>query len=135
MFSKSFIDGAAQVDATLQAISVNNEVELLARPSLTVINNQEGEIQIGSQVPVLNKVADPIAQSLMNAGEFVDDALLSDYQKNMNADSLPFGLFGSFTFFAALPSVVLGIVRGYRSSGRSEKWVVAIVDLELVVDN
>ncbi len=52
MFSKSFIDGAAQVDATLEAISVNNDVQLLARPSLTVINNQEGEIQIGSQVPV-----------------------------------------------------------------------------------
>ena len=41
---------------------------------------------IGSQVPVLNKVADPIAKSLMNAGEFVDKALLSDYQQNMNAD-------------------------------------------------
>ena len=52
MFSKSFIDGAAQVDATLEAIAVNNDVQLLARPSLTVINNQEGEIQIGSQVPV-----------------------------------------------------------------------------------
>ena len=52
MFSKSFIDGAAQVDATLEAISINNDVQLLARPSLTVINNQEGEIQIGSQVPV-----------------------------------------------------------------------------------
>lgn len=52
MFSKSFIDGAAQVDATLEAIATNNDVQLLARPSLTVSNNQEGEIQIGSQVPV-----------------------------------------------------------------------------------
>lgn len=52
MFSKSFIDGAAQVDATLEAIAVNNDVQLLARPSLTVSNNEEGEIQIGSQVPV-----------------------------------------------------------------------------------
>ena len=52
MFSKSFIDGAAQVDATLEAIAVNNDVQLLARPSLTVANNQEGEIQIGAQVPV-----------------------------------------------------------------------------------
>ena len=51
LFNKSFIDGAAQVDATLEAISTNNDVELLARPSLTVIDNQEGEIQIGSQVP------------------------------------------------------------------------------------
>lgn len=52
LFTKSFIDGAAQVDATLAAIASNNEVSLLARPTLTVINNQEGEIQIGSQVPV-----------------------------------------------------------------------------------
>lgn len=51
LFNKSFIDGAAQVDATLEAISTNNEVQLLARPSLTVVDNQEGEIQIGSQVP------------------------------------------------------------------------------------
>ncbi len=52
LFNKSFIRGAAQVDATLEAIAVNNDVQLLARPSLTVTNNQEGEIQIGSQVPV-----------------------------------------------------------------------------------
>lgn len=52
LFSKTFIDGAAQIDATLEAIAVNNDVRLLARPSLTVTNNQEGEIAIGSQVPV-----------------------------------------------------------------------------------
>ncbi len=52
LFTKSFIDGASQVDATLEAIAVNNDVQLLARPSLTVTNNQEGEIQIGSQVPI-----------------------------------------------------------------------------------
>ncbi len=52
MFTKGFLDGAARVEATLQAIAANNEVQLLARPSLTVSNNQEGEIQIGSRVPV-----------------------------------------------------------------------------------
>ncbi len=52
LFSKTFIDGAAQVDATLEAIATNNDVQLLARPTLTVMNNQEGEIQIGSQVPI-----------------------------------------------------------------------------------
>ena len=52
MFSKSFVDGAARVEATLDAIAANNDVRLLARPTLTVTNNQEGEIQIGSQVPV-----------------------------------------------------------------------------------
>jgi general secretion pathway protein D len=52
LFTRSFIDGAARVDATLEAIAVNNDVRLLARPSLTVINNMEGLIKIGSEVPV-----------------------------------------------------------------------------------
>lgn len=52
MFTKGFLDGAARVEATLQAIASNNEVRLLARPSLTVSNNQEGEILIGAEVPI-----------------------------------------------------------------------------------
>ena len=52
MFTRGFIDGSARVDATLEAIAQNNEVRLLARHSLTVGNNQEGEIQIGAEVPV-----------------------------------------------------------------------------------
>lgn len=52
MFTKGFLDGAARVEATLEAIASNNQVHLLARPSLTVSNNQEGEIQIGAEVPV-----------------------------------------------------------------------------------
>ena len=52
MFTKCFLDGSARVEATLEAIAVDNDVRLLARPSLTVSNNQEGEIQIGAEVPV-----------------------------------------------------------------------------------
>ncbi len=52
LFNRSFLDGAARIDATLEAIATNNEVRLLARPSLTVVNNQEGLIRIGSEVPV-----------------------------------------------------------------------------------
>ncbi|MES3006550.1 MAG: type II secretion system secretin GspD [Pseudomonadota bacterium] len=52
LFTKSFLDGAARVEATLEAIASNNDVRLLARPSLTVVNNMEGEIQIGAEVPV-----------------------------------------------------------------------------------
>ena len=88
MFSKSFIDGSAQVDATLQAISVNNEVELLARPSLTVINNQEGEIQIGSQVPVQQ------GQSLGTAGvsttniQYRDTGIVLSITPQINSDGI-----------------------------------------------
>ncbi len=52
LFTRSFIDGAARVEATLEAIAVNNDVRLLARPSLKVINNMEGLIRIGAEVPV-----------------------------------------------------------------------------------
>lgn len=52
LFNRSFLDGAARIEATLEAIATNNDVRLLARPSLTVVNNMEGQIQIGSQVPV-----------------------------------------------------------------------------------
>ncbi|MEX1196418.1 MAG: type II secretion system secretin GspD [Pseudohongiellaceae bacterium] len=52
LFNRSFLDGSARIEATLEAIATNNEVRLLARPSLTVVNNMEGRIQIGSEVPV-----------------------------------------------------------------------------------
>lgn len=52
LFNRAFMDGAARVEATLEAIAVNNDVRLLARPSLTVVNNMEGNISIGAQVPV-----------------------------------------------------------------------------------
>ena len=72
LFTKSFIDGASQVDATLEAIAINNDVQLLARPSLTVANNQEGDIQIGSQVPVEQ------GQSLGNAGVSTTNIIYRD---------------------------------------------------------
>ncbi|MEX2332874.1 MAG: secretin N-terminal domain-containing protein, partial [Pseudohongiella sp.] len=52
LFNRAFLDGAARVEATLEAIAINNDVRLLARPSLTVVNNMEGQIRIGAEVPV-----------------------------------------------------------------------------------
>ena len=72
----------------MQAISVNNEVELLARPSLTVINNQEGEIQIGSQVPVQQ------GQSLGTAGvsttniQYRDTGIVLSITPQINSDGI-----------------------------------------------
>jgi general secretion pathway protein D len=88
LFTKSFIDGASQVDATLEAIAINNDVQLLARPSLTVTNNQEGEIQIGSQVPVEQ------GQSLGNAGvattniQYRDTGIVLSITPQINNDGI-----------------------------------------------
>jgi general secretion pathway protein D len=54
--TRSFMDGAATIDAMLRAIAVDNEVRLLARPTLLAMNNQEGVIKVGQQVPVNNGI-------------------------------------------------------------------------------
>ena len=88
LFTKSFIDGASQVDATLNAIAINNDVQLLARPSLTVVNNQEGDIQICSQVPVEQ------GQSLGNAGvsttniQYRDTGIVLSITPQINNDGI-----------------------------------------------
>jgi general secretion pathway protein D len=57
ILTRTFMDGAAQIDAMLRAIQQDNEVRLLARPTLTAMNNQEGEIKVGQKVPVSNGVS------------------------------------------------------------------------------
>jgi general secretion pathway protein D len=52
VLTKTFMDGAAVIDATLNAIAQDNEVRLLARPTLLAANNQEGEFVVGQAVPV-----------------------------------------------------------------------------------
>lgn len=52
IMSRSFSDGSSIIDATLNAIAQDNEVRLLARPTILATNNQEGEIKVGQAVPI-----------------------------------------------------------------------------------
>jgi general secretion pathway protein D len=52
VLTRSFANGSAVIDATLNAIALENEVTLLARPTLMATNNQQGEIIVGQEVPV-----------------------------------------------------------------------------------
>jgi general secretion pathway protein D len=54
VLTRSFMDGAAVINATLNAIAEDNAVRLLARPTLLAANKQEGDIKVGSSVPVNN---------------------------------------------------------------------------------
>jgi general secretion pathway protein D len=56
ILTRTFMDGAAQVDAMLRALGQDNEVRLLARPTLIAMNNKEGEFKVGQRVPVNNGV-------------------------------------------------------------------------------
>jgi general secretion pathway protein D len=52
IMTRTFNDGSSIIDATLNAIAQDNEVSLLARPTILATNNQEGEIKVGQAVPV-----------------------------------------------------------------------------------
>ena len=43
-------------------------------------------VGLGSYVPGLNKIADPVAAGLQDFGEYIDDSLLSDRQKEINEE-------------------------------------------------
>jgi len=43
-------------------------------------------VGLGSYVPGLNKIADPAAAALQDFGEYIDDSLLSDRQKEINQE-------------------------------------------------
>lgn len=88
LFSKTFIDGAAQVDATLEAIATNNDVQLLARPTLTVMNNQEGEIQIGSQVPVEQGQSVAVGGVVTNNIQYRDTGIVLSITPQINNDGV-----------------------------------------------
>ncbi len=88
LFNKTFLDGAARVEATLEAIAVNNEVRLLARPSLTVANNQEGEIQIGSQVPVEQGQTIGVGGQAISNIQYRDTGIVLSITPQINDDGI-----------------------------------------------
>lgn len=45
-----------------------------------------GIVSLGSYVPGVNLIADPVAEALMDAGTWVDDTFLSAYQQNINQE-------------------------------------------------
>ena len=45
-----------------------------------------GIVSLGSYVPGVNVIADPVAEALMDAGTWVDDTFLSAYQQNINQE-------------------------------------------------
>ena len=52
IMTRAFNDGTSIIDATLNVIAQDNEVRLLARPTILAANNQEGNIKVGQNVPV-----------------------------------------------------------------------------------
>ncbi|MEY4640711.1 MAG: hypothetical protein RLZZ227_705 [Pseudomonadota bacterium] len=56
VLTRTFMDGSAVVDATLRALAEDNDVRLLARPTVIAMNNKESDFKVGQRVPVSNGV-------------------------------------------------------------------------------
>ena len=54
VLTRTNLDGSAIIEATLNAIAQDNEVKLLARPTILATNKQEGTMQVGQSVPINN---------------------------------------------------------------------------------
>lgn len=86
VLTKTFMDGAAVVDATLQAIAQNNDVRLLARPTILTTNNQEGEIKVGQAVPVNNGTVVNPNQTTTNNIAYRDVGIVLTITPRINDD-------------------------------------------------
>jgi general secretion pathway protein D len=86
VFTKTFMDGSAIIDATLNAIAVDNDVRLLARPTILATNNQEGEIKVGQAVPVNNGTDTNPNGSTTNNIAYRDVGIVLTITPHINAD-------------------------------------------------
>jgi hypothetical protein len=84
----SYVSGAEEpqpIEPTAEEPGFLGDVKDLGVQVLSGIPKAVGSlVSIGSAVPYVNYVADPIAQGLKSTGEFIDDVGLSDYQQQLN---------------------------------------------------
>lgn len=100
VFTRTFTDGAATIDATLRAIGQDNEVRLLARPTLLAMNNQEGEFKVGQRVPVNNGVTINATGGQTENIAYQDVGIVLTITPRINDDG-----FITLTIFQSLSSV------------------------------
>ena len=85
----NYVSGAEEpqpIEPTAEEPGFLGDVKDLGVQVLSGIPKAVGSlVSIGSAVPYVNYVADPIAQGLKSTGEFIDDVGLSDYQQQLNA--------------------------------------------------
>lgn len=103
LLTRTFMDGSAVVDATLRALAQDNEVRLLARPTLMAMNNQEGEFKVGQRVPVNNGVTVGVGGVQTSNIAYQDVGIVLTITPRINDDG-----FITLTIFQSLSSVQSG---------------------------
>src|SRR5690606_17225186 len=100
VLSRTFMDGSAVIDATLNAIAEDNDVRLLARPTILAANNQEGDFKVGQQVPVNNGVTQGIGGLQTENIAYKDVGIVLTITPHINDDG-----FINLEIFQSLSSV------------------------------
>ena len=75
-FSYSILDNAGTVRAILTALANDSKVNVVASPSLMVLNNQEAFINVGDQVPVATSQATNTNSA--NVGDATNSAIITN---------------------------------------------------------
>ncbi len=103
VMTRTYLDGAATIDAMLQAIGQDNEMRLLARPTLLAANNKEGEFKVGQRVPVNNGTTIGEGGTSTSNIAYQDVGIVLTITPRINEDG-----FITLTIFQSLSSVQLG---------------------------
>lgn len=83
----SYVYGNSNVDVALNALSSITDVNVLSTPSLMILNNRTGTLQVGDQVPVTTQsavsVSDPEAP-IVNSVQFRDTGVIFQVTPRIN---------------------------------------------------
>jgi general secretion pathway protein D len=87
----AYIFSSNQVKVLLQALARQNKVNVLSSPSLMVLNNQEGQINVGDQVPITTgQVTSALGAGLgaVNSIQYRDTGVILSVRPRVNAGGL-----------------------------------------------
>lgn len=89
-FSYSIQDAAGAVRAVLNTLASESRANIVSSPSLMVLNNQEAQIRVGDQIPVVTQQQQATDQNanIINTIERLDTGVLLSVTPRVNAGGL-----------------------------------------------
>ncbi|WP_420266562.1 secretin N-terminal domain-containing protein [Candidatus Magnetominusculus dajiuhuensis] len=91
-----FLTDTYNAEVVLDALAKENKLEILMRPHLMVVDNEEANIQVGDDVPVITSQLSTIVSttstttspSILNSVSYISTGLLLTIKPTINADGL-----------------------------------------------
>lgn len=84
----SYVYAATNTSAVLDLLSSITDVEVISAPQLLVLNNQEAQLQVGSQVPVVTAQSQDPGNPIVNTIELRDTGVILNVTPRVNDSGL-----------------------------------------------